>query len=354
MRLLALLFFATAATAGDFDDTARVIAGMQAGPTPSTYAQEVSANWNEYDRRIGRPMRQWACRELDSAEGGTVFYPFSGPDLPAIYQLFPDAQRYVLVSLQKGEAPPLLEGFSKEELSDYIATFRGLWKFYGNMGFFRTDDLDAPTRAGGKPIGVVGALMAFAVRLGFEIEDIEPLRLISTQDQLLLRSQIPPGLPNWDSVRLSLRKDGRRVLVDYVKLDLSDTWLKQVPGPRRWLEQIAENPTLIKAASHLPQQEEFSILRDILLTKAPLIVQDETGIEYSALATSFNVQLYGRFTRPNSSFDRNLQASLAAAYREKGAKVKPLPFRTGYEKDAGADLQIASRSALPPAARKCP
>jgi hypothetical protein len=344
---LFLLVFASQALAGDLDDTARVLAGMQSGPIPSAYVKEVSANWIEYERRIGRPMRQWACRELDSSRGMTVFYPFSGPDLPAAYQLFPDADRYVLVSLQKAGPPPQLENFSKEEQADYMDDFRKLWKFYGNMGFFRTDDLDSPTGFAGKPIGVTGALMAFAVRLGFEIDAIAPMRMSHIEDE-------PRNDLSWESARFTLRKDGRNVLVDYIHLNLSDTWLNKVPGPRRWLERMAENPTLIKAASHLPQQEEFSILRDILLTKAPLIVQDETGIEYSALATSFNVQLYGRFTRPNSSFDRNLQASLAAAYREKGAKVRPLPFRTGYEKDAGADLQVASRSALPPVARKCP
>jgi hypothetical protein len=320
-----------AAIAADLDDTARVLAGMQAGPAPSAYAKEVSAHWSEYERRIGRPMRQWACKELERVEG-TVFYPFSG---------------YVLVSLQKAEPPPELESFSEAEQADYMAHFRRLWKFYGAMGFFRTDDLDAPTHAGGKPIGVVGALMAFAVRLGFEIEMIAPMRMTSIEDE-------PRSDLSWESARFTLRKDGRQVLLDYIYLNLSDEWLKKVPGPRRWLERTAASPTLIKAASHLPQQAEFSMLRDMLLTKAPLIVQDETGIDYDALATSFHVQLYGRFTRPNTAFDRNLQQSLVEAYRKQGAKVKPLSFRTGYEKDAGADLQVASRSALPPAPRRCP
>jgi hypothetical protein len=54
------------------------------------------------------------------------------------------------------------------------------------------------------------------------------------------------------------------------------------------------------------------------------------------------VQLYGRFTRVNTSFPAHLQSSLAAAYRSNGG-AKPLPFAVGYEKSSGSALQVALR-----------
>jgi hypothetical protein len=131
--------------------------------------------------------------------------------------------------------------------------------------------------------------------------------------------------------------------VDYVRLDLSDGWLEQVAVARKWVDRMAENPTLLKAASHHPQEPDFSIFRSSILRNAPTIVQDETGIEYGALAEFFTVRLYGRFTRPNPSFDRNFQRALAAAYRS-AATVKSLPFRLGYEKNVGSALQVAIRN----------
>jgi len=98
---------------------------------------------------------------------------------------------------------------------------------------------------------------------------------------------------------------------------------------------------VLKAASHLPQDPEFTVLRDSILRNAPTVVQDETGIEYDMLAQQFAVRLYGRFTRPNSLFSAGLQGSLASAYRAGGAK--PLPFLFGYEKDAGPAVQVAVR-----------
>ncbi len=352
------LFAAPTLRAGELDDSARVMAGyggLKSVRTDEafwkTYSQEVSNYWREYERRIGKPMRQWGCQELGRAEGITVFYPFAGPDLPAAYQLFPDADRYVLLSMQRGEPPPRFDALSKGELDEYLASFRRAWKFYGALGFFRTDDLDAVGKAAeGRPIGVSGALMAFAVRLGFEVESVEPIFLDLNENELKPRGALDRR-DSWDSVRLTLRRDGRTVIVDHVRVDLSNASLSRTPGPRAWLERMAANPTLLKAASHHPQEPEFSIFRDVVLANAPVIVQDETGIDYAKLAENYNVRLYGRFTRPNSSFDQSMQRSLAAAYQKGSAK--PLPFRTGYEKDAGSAIQVAERPAGGFRARKC-
>jgi hypothetical protein len=354
-----------ASTAGDADDTARVIAGFPAsldkfgnsenGPWRG-YAREISSHWVEYERRIGRPMRKWACQELAPLEGGAVFYPFSGPDLPSVVQLFPDADRYVLVSLQAAGAPLRLEHFSGEELANYLAAVRKAWKFFGILGFFRTDDLQAVESAGGVRMGMTGPLMAFAVRLGYGIESVEPIRLKPGGDYVAARDV--PNAPGaqadaWNSVRISLRKDGRTILVDYVQMDLSDEWLAQYAPARDWLERTALNPTILKAASHHLQAPGFSIVRESILRNAPTIVQDETGIDYGALAEEFTVRLYGRFTAPNRAFSSGLQRSLAAAYRS-GAPVKALPFRLGYEKNAGSAMQVAVREpvAVPDAMRR--
>jgi hypothetical protein len=315
----AMLLWVFPSFAGDAGDAARAMAGLK----------EVAANWNAYESKIGRPMQKWACQELGDDDGVTVFYPFSGPDLPTPVHLYPDADRYVLVSIEKAEAPPA----SRRDLEDYLAAFSKIWRFYGTLGFFRTEDLEASARR----IGMTGPLMAFSVLLGFQVESVEPIRLEKGGQDF---AASPGG--EWDSVRLTLRKGGRRVLVDYVSMDLRDGWLKQVKHERDWIELMASHPTVLKAASHLPQDREFTIVRDSILLNAPVVVQDETGIEYRALSDAFAVRLYGRFTRPNGLFGGGLQSSLAAAYRAGGAK--PLPFQYGYEKDAGSALQVAVRN----------
>jgi len=341
-------------------DTARVIAGFPASPGSfagagsaswRSYSREVSSHWIEYERRIGQPMRDWACRELGRAEGVTVFYPFSGPDLPSVVQLFPDADRYVLVSLQKAGAPPDLEDLSRGELEDYLVAVRKAWRFFGLLGFFRTDDLEAVANANGTRIGMTGPLLAFAARLGFDIEAIEPIRLNTAGEYATPREAAPAAADAWNSVRITLRKGSRKVLVDYVQMDLSDEWLSGYAPGRDWLERMARNPTVLKAASHHLQSPDFSFVGDTLLGNAPSIVQDETGIEYGALTEDFAVRLYGKFTGPNRAFSSDLQRNLVQAYR-RGAEVKALPFRLGYEKRSGSALQVAVRKSRAAAASR--
>jgi len=68
-----------AIVASDADRSARAI------------AKENAAYWTEYETRIGRAMRKWGCQELGRVAGGTVFYPFSGPDLPTAVHTAVDA-----------------------------------------------------------------------------------------------------------------------------------------------------------------------------------------------------------------------------------------------------------------------
>ena len=96
-------------------EMARVVAGLQPDPAgfdPAAralfpaFARDVTAQWTSYREKIGLPMANWACAEIDSKEGETVFYPFSGPDLSSVNQLYPLAGRYIMVAMQRAGLPP--------------------------------------------------------------------------------------------------------------------------------------------------------------------------------------------------------------------------------------------------------
>ena len=328
---LAAAFCSASALAVSVDETARALAGLDTIPGAALHARTVSASWEDYERRIGRPMREWARAELAGAPGATVFYPFSGPDFPTVAQLHPDAARFVLVAVQRAAPPPALE-------PETLAALRlGLQKFT-RSGFFNTRDLDAA----GARLGATPFLMAFAARLGYEILAVDPVRLGAVGEL-----EPHPGdrarRETWDSVRLTLARDGRTVQLDYVRMNLADANLAADRAARAWVERMAANPVVIKAASHLPQKPYFSILREAILAHAPGVWQDETGIDYARLAEAFDVRLYGDFAGPNRIFAAGSQKSLAGAYRRTDAES--LPFRVGYEKRAGSSVQVAVRDA---------
>ena len=111
------------------DRVARMLAGLDvpvAGnlAVPSAvlerHAKSTAHWWNDYERRIGVPLREWAAREVAAAPGVVVFYPFSGPDFPTLQRFFPEASRYVMVSLQPADPPPDLDRASAAELGGFF------------------------------------------------------------------------------------------------------------------------------------------------------------------------------------------------------------------------------------------
>ncbi len=290
--------------------------------------------WNAYQRRIGAPLREWSAAAVDVLPGETVFYPFSGPDLPTIALLFPQAGRYIMVANQQAGAPPAPERMDPAQRRQFFARYARHWTFYAATGFFRTHDLDAGA-------GVTGLLMCFAARLGYEVAALEPIRL-TARGEVELHPGPRADAATWRSVRIALSRAGRDAIVDYVHGDLSDGGLARAPALRALVERATANRTLFKAASHLPQQPQFSVLRAAVLARAPAVVQDETGIDYALLSGDFDVTLYGRYERAHRLFARGANRALADAYASRG-DVRPLGFRVGYEKRPGSAVQVAVR-----------
>jgi hypothetical protein len=336
------------------DTTARILAGLETSPPPSInlpgatlrdYASAATARWKEYERRIGTPMQQWAQAELPPAKGKgtTVFYPFAGPDFATVQRLYPDASRYVLVALQRAEPPPALARANPAELTEFLRRFGESWKQFAQMGFFRTLDLDEEAKQPGLRAGTTGRLIAFAARAGYRIVSVDPVRVNAAGTGLEPHPGARTDPATWSSVHIVLDRNGRKVELDYVRMNLADSSLEARPELRTWIEGMAAHRTVLKAASHLLQSARFGIVRNALLDRAPSIVQDETGIEYTQLARHFDVKLYGRFTKPHSLFNKEAQRSLAEAYQTQPG-IKPLTFRVSYQREPEANLQVAVRA----------
>ena len=348
LQITAFCFFASYfphSLANVNDESARAFAGFRANTRSevslANYGKTVEQAWSYYLSSTLQPMIDWAAKELpvSAPKSSTVFYPFSGPDLPTAYAMRPEADRYILVAIQHAGRPVDIEALSVEDVTNFMGALRGEWQKFSQIGFFLTNDLDHnQSKSNDLRILPTTILMAFARRLGFTVENILPLKI--KDDGSDVEALKAASTADWSSVRLELSKEQRKVVVDYIRIDLSDANLTKHSNQRRFIETSARYPTLLKAASHLPQNQGFTIVRDAIVSQAPFVVQDETGIEYSLLSKSFSVQLYGNFTQPHHLFNPQSQKSLAEAYKQ-DRSVRPLRFRIGYKKKSGSALQVA-------------
>ena len=181
--------------------------------------------------------------------------------------------------------------------------------------------------------------MAFAARLGYEVNAVSPLAFNAEKGEW----EVKASDEQWDSVRLSLQKNGANVTLDYLRVDLSDKGLSASEPLQAWIQGMSAKPVLLKAASHLLQKKSFSVLRDALVSRNALLVQDETGLEYGDLKKIGPVRLYGHFAQTYSLFTSTTQRSLAAAYKAEKSPGE-LPFAFSYLKQSGSrSMQIARR-----------
>lgn len=305
-------------------------------PRWATFAKEVTVNWARYSQKIADPMSQWALAELP-VTSDTVFYPFSGPDFVTVHQLFPAAQRYVMMAMQNAERPLDLANLAPELIEPSLSVLTSAWQHFGENGFYVTEYLEKYLYSTRAHIGASTFIVSFLALQGFEIERVVPLQVAA--DGSL--QELSPETPRWRSVRIQASKQGKPIVVDYLKIDLSNPGLQAAPQNLALIGTLTKNPVLFKAASHLPQNVGFNMIANQVLTHSPLIVQDETGLSYSTLIRAHQVALFGKFVTAHHAFP-SYHHDLAKAFAQRD-DIKPLNFRFGYFKDGNYALMVAVR-----------
>jgi hypothetical protein len=299
------------------------------------FNQTVQSNWNNYNQKMGKPMLAWSASEVNSS-AKKVFYPFSGPDFTTLYQMYPNAEHYVMVAQQRGEHLVDLRKLNTKAASQTMEVLGSAWNSFGSDGFFVTEYLFKYISQNKVKIGATTLIASFAHLHQFSIQKIVPITL-NAQGEV---QELPEDSP-WNSVRLYMVKDQKQVVLDYLSMDLSNDGMKASPEQLAFFDESAKSPILLKAASHLPQHPGFTIVRDAMLKNTPMVVQDETGLDYAPLSTQFDTVLYGSFVKAYKVF-ATYNHQLAKAYKDR-VDEKPLPFRIGYFKDGNYALIVATR-----------
>lgn len=336
---------------GATDRAGRLLAGMVNVPAREWatrgYSRRVGRAFEQFEAKVGGPMQAWAGRALAQSSDDTVFYPFSGADFPTAHRLYPQASRYVLVAMQRGGPPPRPDELDREDRVAMLAGHEPLLLGFLRRGFFVTQEMNDGTTGEAAVRGITGLLLAFAVREGFAIRGIEPITVMDDGAVEPHPGDRERGA-TWDSVRIHLtrRTDGEPVILEYHRVGLSNMSLKPGTPTYAFVAGLADERVILKAASHLPQDINFSGFTRLVLAQAPTIVQDETGVAYDDLTGRFAVELYGSYAQVNLLFDDADQNTLIEAYR--AARTVPrLPFHVGYRKGTQACMLVATRPRAP-------
>jgi len=256
-------------------------------------------------------MRAWSDSELAPVVGGggTVLYPFGGPDLLYVSALFPQARTYVLMGLEPVGDIPALETMPQEEVFAVLAAFRQATRDHLVAGYFVTKDMRSHLQRSFLR-GVTPIFLSTVALAGGRVESISRFSA--------------GGRPGVEMRYLDAR--GVSHSACYVEGDLSNAGFGG--GYRQWLAGMGGEVTYFKAASYLMHDNRFSLAREFFLAQSRVILQDDSGIPFRFFTRDWSLRLFGNYVRPIELFAKHQQEDLRQAYAMN--PTSPLGFGTGY------------------------
>lgn len=334
------------------NETAAFIAGLELAPGSDLniltetegyrrYRAAISAIWEGYRQRELLRIQSWSREHLATAEGGLVFYPFSGPDILNALAFFPEAGEVLMVGLEIPGGVPEPRLIAQRRLVEELGRIRYSLRTLLQLNLFRTAEMMSDLRPD-TLAGVCGVMMFFLARSGYQIMDMHPVCLGGRP-----AGSSPCARGAAPGIEVVFRKGRGHPLrtARYFRLDLSDSSLKRDSELAAYIQGRGPCVTFIKSASYLLHFDNFSVLRNLILSKSGSIVQDDTGVPYRYFSgDEWDLSLYGNY-RVLAMFSGRMQQDLAAEMKKRSAGAIPFSFGYGFIPQK-SNIMIARRKAF--------
>src|SRR5262249_58895775 len=291
--------------------------------------------------------RAWSSENLTNPRP-VLLYMFSGPDFLYANAFFPKAATYVMAGLEApGDIPDLAE-LPRPAIARELAGLRVSLKSILGNSFFITSEMQRVLNRR-RLAGVLPVLYVFLARSGNTIRSVSFVS-IDESGRLYSLDASPRGIrgsgaiANTTGVKITFSRDSSQLrTLYYFKTDLSNRGTEQ-SGFLKFCGQLGTGDSLLKAASYLVHHDNFSNVRNFLLTQSAAIVQDDSGIPLRAFnAQEWDLKPFGRYIRPIWRFSGRYQPDLQALFAR--VTAQPLEFSLGYQgRHGGSSVLLAVKT----------
>jgi hypothetical protein len=333
-------------------DTARVLAGLAPAdaarldavvqrPAWRAYREDVDQRWARLHTTRFAVMRDWSDREVRPAAGpcDTLFYPFGGPDFINAYTLFPGCSRYLLFGLEPVGSMPVFDRADLPAVDALLAELRASLSDVFVRDYFITSEMMTELKTPGVN-GILPLLLVFLARIDARIVDIRmespwseagpAVPLPPSQGPAAGAARRPPQRPTAVTIRFTAQGSAKVQTLCYARVRMEDAEFARQEALLAYLDRHAPFTTMLKSASYLLHDGQFSRVRSLILGGSHADLQDDTGVPYRFFEKStWRVTLFGRYSPPVKDFNYGRQPDLEDAYRNTAA-VHQLPFSFGY------------------------
>jgi len=319
-----------------------------------SYSKESDAKWTRLKEGKLTKMRAWGEKELKepNAQGGLLFYPFSGADFLHAQTFFPNADEIVMIGLEPIGTPLDLEKAEKKQ-TNYFAALNKAGYFLAEFSFFRTNDMavDLTGKRSVEVDGTIHLIMLYMAQLDNEITYYEKVA-INTEGKVVLANDYKVDESNKKKVvygnRVFFKKKGDTKVrsLTYFSVNIINMALeKDTPEFKTYLQSLRPTSTYLKAASYLMYDPLFSTVKNVILKNSKFVLQDDSGMPLSNFTDDSKWQktFFGVYAGPISLFSGRYQTSMKEAFKNKD-QVKELPFGIGYQfREGSSNLMLAKK-----------
>ncbi|MCB1141057.1 MAG: hypothetical protein H7A24_02330 [Leptospiraceae bacterium] len=297
------------------------------------FQDRIQNYWHQYERQILIPLKEWSSIHVSERKEKVVIYPFSGPDFLNAYTIYPKAEKFILIGLEPGGMQPkpedMPEGKVTKGLNDILSGLDSI----SRLNYFITNKMKVNISASGFP-GTGPIFLTYMGFLGIKPIAYRPISIdregniqYISAEEIRKDSKLKKG---YFSLEIIFRDpiNQQEKLLYYISTNISNQGIISDPNAMEFLKKQEGFVSTFKAASFLVHYGHFSFIKDFIISRANLIVMDDTGPKIKDLEKEYDLEVYGKYTRPISLWPEMFQVELEALHKKQN--MGPLPFRYGY------------------------
>jgi hypothetical protein len=335
------------------NDTAAFLAGMPLVTSSALYPLSLNAEYKRYRASIDRIWEQyrkqnlanieaWKKEHLRAPGSGTVFYPFSGPDILNALAFFPQAEEFIMIGLEQPGSVPAPVSYQGTDVCSELWKIKNALRTILQLNLFRTAEMKADFKTDSYS-NITGITMFFIARYGYELLDIRTI-YVSRNGSLAYAAPREEEKES-EGVEFIFRKgEGSPVQrARFFSADLSDASLSRLRGFSSFVGTKKGFITFIKSASYLLSYDNFKIIRSYLLAGSRYLVQEDSGIPYRYFdRNEWKISFFGTY-RVIAMFSGRFQRDLDAEMKKNSAGRIPFSFGYGFTPEK-SNLMVAEKT----------
>jgi hypothetical protein len=291
--------------------------------------------------------QKWLAEHVPATIPTTVVYPFGGGDLLSALAVFPKATETTTISLELAGDPRRVSTLTPKQLDTDLATFRKEIGWLIQVGSNTSKNLSAQQR-NNLPGQVTSFLLALAVG-GYEptamrfftLDEQGAIKYLEQADIAADKQNTKSLSGSWrdpnfakafQNVEIRFHKTGETTeqVHRHIAWNLGDKELAGNPGLLRHLEAKGKVTMVVKGASYLLWEKDFSTIRKYILDHLAFMLSDSTAPPPMYARPAGMVQEpWGKFVMPGlpHAVGSKEDQDMRALWKESKG---PAPFRFGY------------------------